>query len=64
MHVKASGTETKHRMICRKKMEKKKQYKQNENPKLALEVNSMEENTVVRSSKQRYLEGPARWLGG
>ena len=47
-----------------KEMEKKKQYKQNENPNLALKVNSVEENTVVRSSKQRYLEGPARWLSG
>ena len=47
-----------------KEMEKKKQYKQNENSKLVLAVNSVEENTVVRSSKQRYQEGPARWLGG
>ena len=45
-----------------KEMEKKNQYKQNENPNLALAVNSVEENTVVRRSEQRYLEGPARWL--
>lgn len=41
----------------KKEMEKKKQFKQSENPKLPLAVNPVEKNTVVRSCKQRYQDG-------